>query len=161
MRRSTAIRVTVEITVIGCLFAASPWLCTILSKPIPSKTYIGKLNLERPGASLQVRRIPAKYLHAIALLFSRPIQGARKFCAHPDVALSVRVRVVDTDGAGILDDLIAKDRMHWTNWHDGPSIVLHHDQLGERLRPDRAYDLTLLVESAVTGLGQAEVFLHW
>lgn len=120
------------------------------------------LNLEQPGTNLQVTFVPPKRLSSITLLFPKPMQGSREFCAHPDFPLSVHVRVAEMGGTNIIDELITKDRMQWTSWHTGPSLLLMlHGWLSEHLSTNREYEMTLEVDSAVADLGQAEVFLHW
>lgn len=160
MRRSRIIRAVAAVVVIGCLLGGAHWLWTTPLAPIHSKAAIGKLDLEHVGANLQVRFIPPKSLSSITLLFPRPIQGSGQFCAHPAFPLSVRLTVAEAGGTNIIDELISKDRMQWTSWHDGPSLVLML-WLGKHLSTDREYDMTLAVDSAVAGLGQAQVFLHW
>jgi hypothetical protein len=162
MLRATVIRAFLAAIVVGCLVAAGRWLWTTPLAPIHSKAAIGKLNLEQSGANLQVRFVPPKSLSSITLFFPKPMKGSGEFCAHPDFPLSVRVRVAETAGTNIIDELITKDRMQWTSWHAGPSLLLMlHGWLGAHLNRDREYDLTVAVDSAVADLGQAEVFLHW
>jgi hypothetical protein len=163
MRRAKVIQAVVSVVVIGCLVAAVRWLWTTPLSPILSKAAIGKLNLEQPGANLQVSFVPPKSLSSITLFFPKPMQGSGEFCAHPDFTLSVRVRLAELGGTtNIIDELITKDRMQWTSWHAGPSLLLLlHGWLGEHLNRDREYDLTVTVDSAVADIGQAEVFLHW
>jgi hypothetical protein len=162
MRRATVIRAVVVVIVIGCLVAAARWLWTTLLAPIPSKAAIGKLNLEQAGDHLQVSFVPPKRLSSITLFFPKPMQGSGEFCTHPDFPLSVRIRVAETGGTNIIDELITKDRMQWTSWHGGPSLLLMlHGWLGEHLSTDREYEIILAVDSAVADIGQAEVFLHW
>ena len=162
MGRPAIIRAVVAVIVIGCLVAGFHRLWATPLSPIPSKASIGKLNLEHEGASLQVRFVPPKRLSSITLFFPKPMRGSGDFCAHPDFPLSLRVRVSEPSGTNIIDDLVTKDRMQWTNWHDGPSLLLMLDGwLGEHLNRNREYDLKLSVDSAVADLGHAEVFLHW
>lgn len=162
MRRATAIRAIVAVAIVGCLVFAGHWLWTTPLAPIPSKAEIGTLNLEQTGAELQVRFIPLKDLSSITLLLSKPIPGSQEFCAHPDFPLAVHVRVTEVDGTNVIDDLITRDRMQWTSWHSGSSLLLMlHGWLGEHLSREREYDLSLSVDSAVADLGHADVFLHW
>jgi hypothetical protein len=162
MRRSTVIRAVVALTIVGCLAAGARWLWVTPLAPIPSKAAVGKLNLEQAGANLQVRFVPPKRLSSITLLFPKPMQDSGEFCAHPGFPLSVRVRVAETNGTSIINELVTKDQMQWTSWHHGPSLLLMlHGWLGEHLNRDREYDLTVTVDSAVADLGQADVFLHW
>jgi len=162
MRRATVSRTVVGVVIMGCLLAAVRWLWTTPLSPIHAKAAIGKLNLEQPGANLQVSFVPPKGLSSITLFFPQPIQGSGEFCAHPDFTLSVRVRLAEAGGTNIIDELISKDRMQWTSWHAGPSLLLMlHGWLGEHLNRDREYNLTVTVDSAVADIGQAEVFLHW
>ena len=161
MHRATVIRAVVALLIVGFLAFAGHWFWTTPLTPIPSKEAIGKLNLELAGANLQMGFVPPKRLSSITLLFPKPMRGSEAFCGHPDFPLSVRVRVADTEGANIIDELITKDQMQWTSWHSGPSLVLMlHGSLGE-LSTNREYEMTLTVDSAVADLGQAEVFLHW
>jgi hypothetical protein len=162
MRRATVIRAVVAVAIVGCLVFAGRWLWTTPLAPIHSKAAIGKLNLEQPGAILQVSFIPPKSLSSITLFFPKPMPGSEDFCAHPAFPLSVRVRVAETGGTNVIDELISKDRMQWTSWHRGPSLSLMlHYRLGKHLSTEREYEMTLAVDSAVADLGQAEVFLHW
>ena len=80
----------------------------------------------------------------------------------PEFPLSLRVRVCDLGGNTIVDDLISRDRMQWTNWHEGESLcIMLHGWLGDRLSSDSEYDLALSVDSPVANIGEAEAFLHW
>jgi len=155
-------KVIPNLVVVGLLALVALWLWRTPLARVPSKAAIGKLNLEDRGAELEVRFIPPKSLHDITLLLPKSMSGSQDFCTHPYFPLSVRVRVMETDGTKVIDDLITCDRMIWTSWHSGPSLVLNlRGLLGEYLNPDREYDLFLSVDSAVADLGYAEVFLHW
>ena len=68
MGRPTIIRAVVAVIVIGCLVAGFHRLWATPLSPIPSKASIGKLNLEREGASLQVRFVPPKRLMSVTSL---------------------------------------------------------------------------------------------
>lgn len=159
MRRTTVILTLVSV---GFLAFAAHWLWRTPLAPIPSKAGIGKLNLEQTGAELQVRFVPPKSLSSITLLLPKPMPGSQEFCAQPDFPLSVHVRVTEAGGTNVIDDVITRDRMQWTSWHSGPSLLLMlHGWLGEHLDREREYDLSLSVDSAVADLGDADVFLHW
>ena len=159
MRRTTVI---LSLVIVGLLAFAAHWLWRTPLAPIPSKAGIGKLNLEQTGAQLQVRFVPPKRLSSITLLLPKPMPGSQEFCAHPDFPLSVHVRVTEVGSTNVIDDVITRERMQWTSWHGGPSLVLNlHGWLGQHLSRDRECDLSLAVDSAVVGLGHAEVFLHW
>jgi len=161
-RRSMATRSLITLVLIGSLIAGASWLWMSPLAPIPAKAAIGKLNLTENGANLQVRFVPPKRLSSITIVFPKPMQGSQTFCAHPDFPLSLRVRVSEPRGTNIIDDLITRDRMEWTSWHDTPSLVLMlQGWLGQHLSTDRDYDLSLSVDSAVADLGEAEVFLDW
>lgn len=162
MRRSAVTRAVVAVVTLGSLIAAGRWLWTTPLSAIPSKAAIGKLNLERSGATLQVGFIPPRSMSSITLLFPKSLPSAGEFCAHPDFPLSLRVRVAEPGGTNIIDELVTKDRMQWTNWHNGPSLVVKiRGWLREHLITGREYLITLVVDSAVADLGEAEVFLHW
>ena len=159
MRRSTIIRAIVSVVLVGCLAAAAHLLWTTPLAGIPSQAPIGKLNLDEPGASLCVTFFPPKRLSSITLFFPKHMQGSGEHCAHPDFPLSVRVSVAEIGSANIIDELITNDRMQWTSWHDGPSLLLI--RLSEHVDMDSEYEMRLEVNSAVDDLGQVDVFLHW
>jgi hypothetical protein len=141
---------------------ASHWLWRTPLTPIPSKAAIGKLNLELADSELQVRFVPPQNLSSITLLLPNPIPGSEEFRTHPPFPLSVHVRVREAEGTNVIDDVITRDRMQWTSWHSGPSLLLMlRGWLGEHLSTNREYDLSLSVDSAVADLGRADVFLHW
>lgn len=118
--------------------------------------------MEQIGAELQVRFVPPKNLHSITIVFPKPMKGSEESCTPPEFPLSLRVSICEPGGSNIIEELITRDRMHWTNWHDGPSLLLMRPRwFGDRLSSNHEYVLTLSVDSAVAGLGQAEVFLHW
>lgn len=162
MPRATVIRTAVTVAILGCLAFAGRWLWTTPLAPIPSRAAIGKLNLEQKGAELAVRFVPPKSLSSITLLLSKPIAGSEVHCAHPDFPLSVRVRVTAVGGTNVINDIVMRDRMQWTSWHNGPSVLLMLDGwLSQYLDEEREYELALSVESSISDLGEAGVFLHW
>ena len=109
-----------------------------------------------------MRFVPPKNLRSITIVFRKPMKGSEEFCTSPEFPLSLRVCICEPGGSNIIEELIARDRMQWTSWHDGPSLLLMLPSwLGHRLSSDREYVLILSVDSAVAGLGQTEVFLHW
>jgi len=138
------------------------WLWTTPLAPIPSKAQIGKLNLEQAGAKLQINFVPPKRLSSVTILFPKTMTGSENYSSKPEFSLSLRLRLSDATGTNIVDELVEKDRMQWTSWHPGPSLLLAiQGWLGDRLQADRNYALTVSVESPVAGLGEAEIYLHW
>ncbi len=90
------------------------------------------------------------------------MKGSEESCIPPEFPLSLHVCICEPGGSNIIEELITRDRMQWTNWHDGPSLLLMLPRrFGDRLNSNHEYVLSLSVDSAVAGLGQAEVFLHW
>lgn len=166
MRQDTVIRSVAWSFAIVCLVVSAKycvnWLGDIPLTLSRSKASIGLLNVESAGAELRVNFVPPKKLESITIQFQKPMRGSGEFCAHPDFPLALRVRVAEPGGTNITDEVITKDRMQWTSWHAGPSLLLMtQDLLGKHLSSDRECLLTLSVETPVADLGQVQVFLHW
>jgi len=76
--------------------------------------------------------------------------------------LALRLRISDDSGTNIWDELVEPDRLQWTSWHPGPSLLLSvQSWLSQRGMTSKPYLLTLTVEKPIDGLGEAEVYLHW
>jgi hypothetical protein len=147
---------------VGLIVLGIRWLWVTPLHHTHSKAPIGKLDLERADASLNVWFIAPEQLDAITILFPEPLVGSSNYCTSPDLPLALRVRVSSATVTNFFDDLISKDRMQWTSWHQGPSVLLMlKSWLGEHLSKGGEYDLMISVESPVDGIGQADVFLHW
>ena len=145
-----------------CVAAIAYWIKITPFASVPSKSVIGKLDLTRNGTSVRVRFVAPERLTGVTLRFPNMVIKDEDFHGIPKFPLSVRMRVKDEFGTNIWDELVEPDRMNWTNWHPGSSLLLSvQSWLSARLVTSKAYVLTLTVEKSVEGLGDAEVYLHW
>lgn len=147
--------------ILAGLLAGAHWLWTTPLDCCMSKASLGTLNLEQDRAQLPIRFVPPKDLCSLSIVFSKPIVSGEN-CSNPDFPLSFRLRIVERNGASMVDTLITKEQMQWTNWHEKPSLCIWFgSSVSRQLSQHKEYDLTLSVNSPVPGLGTGEVFLHW
>jgi hypothetical protein len=150
------------VLVAACLTAIGYWIKATRIAQFPSKSAVGKVDLARKGAVLQVRFVPPERLSSVTILLSNPVPGSDDHSGYPTFPLALRLRVSDESGTNIWDELVEQDRLQWTNWHPGPSLLLSvQSWLSQRGMTSKPYLLTLTVEKSVDGLGEAEVYLHW
>ena len=84
----------------------------------------------------------------------------------PDWPLALQLDILDAgSGAKVASSIITKEQMVFANWHLPDTCFLYNSpntQKWERLLvPGHSYDFTVTVLQPVTGLGNAEVDMHW
>lgn len=162
MRASGPRRWILVTVVAACLTALGYWVGTTPLAPILGKASIGKVDLTRKGASSQIGFIAPERLSSVTLLLPNPLPGSDNYSGHPAFPLVLRLRISDESGTNVWNELVERDRLQWTSWHPGPSLLLSvQSWLSEKMAATKPYVLILTVEEPVDGLGNAEVYLHW
>ncbi len=130
--------------------------------PIPAKTSLGCVNLESEGEKIEVNIVPFKTITNITLVFEKPITESNNYCASPSFDLKIFLKISDQNNKIVLKKVIDKNCMKWTNWDNGPSLMLETgDWLGNQIEPNMTHHLSLSVEKSSSGIGKGTFYLHW